>query len=54
METFLLAFGLVLLSVLGLALGVIFGRSPLKGSCGGLACATGLSCRGCRKGQTHE
>jgi hypothetical protein len=36
METFLLAFGLVLLSVLGLALGVIFGRSPLKGSCGGL------------------
>ena len=54
METFLLAFGLVLLSVLGLALGVIFGRAPLKGSCGGIACATGLSCRGCRKGEDHE
>lgn len=50
METFLLAFGLVLLSVLGLALGVIFGRTPLKGSCGGLACSKGLPCSGCRKG----
>ena len=54
METFLLAFGLVLLSGLGLALGVIVGRSPLKGSCGGLACATGLRCRVCRKGGAHE
>jgi len=54
METFLLAFGLVLLSVLGLALGVIFGRSPLKGSCGGLACATGLRCSGCRREESHE
>jgi hypothetical protein len=54
METFLLAFGLVLMSVLGLALGVILGRAPLKGSCGGLACATGLSCSGCREAGSDE
>lgn len=36
METFLLAFGLLLLVTLGMALGVIFMDKRIKGSCGGL------------------
>jgi hypothetical protein len=36
METFLLAFGLLLLIMLGMALGVIFMGKRIKGSCGGL------------------
>ncbi len=38
--TLILALGVTALSVVGLALGVIFGRPPLKGSCGGLSCET--------------
>lgn len=36
MATFLLAFGLLLLVVLGMSLGVIFMGRRIKGSCGGL------------------
>ncbi|MCI5097223.1 MAG: (Na+)-NQR maturation NqrM [Rhodobacteraceae bacterium] len=36
METFFLAFGLLLLIMLGMALGVIFMGKRIKGSCGGL------------------
>ncbi|MEM6896308.1 MAG: (Na+)-NQR maturation NqrM [Pseudomonadota bacterium] len=36
METFLLAFGLLLLITLGMAVGVIFMDKRIKGSCGGL------------------
>lgn len=39
---FLLAFG-------GLALGVMAGRAPIKGSCGGLSCLKGLECGACSK-----
>ncbi|MWV18112.1 (Na+)-NQR maturation NqrM [Pseudomonas sp. L-22-4S-12] len=35
--TWLLVFGLMLLVVLGMAVGVIFGRKPIAGSCGGIA-----------------
>lgn len=51
MATFLLTFSIFLLAVAGLALGVLFGRDPLKGSCGGLACAKGISCSGCQAGK---
>lgn len=37
---FCLAFG-------GLALGLIWGREPIKGSCGGLACIPGTDCAAC-------
>lgn len=42
--TLLLALLLTGLSVAGLALGVLVGRRPLRGSCGGLSCE---SCRSC-------
>jgi hypothetical protein len=38
METIILAIVLVLAAVAGLAVGVLFGRAPLKGSCGGVNC----------------
>mgnify|MGYP003613979653 CR=1 FL=1 len=35
--TWLLVFFIMLLVVLGMAIGVIFGRKPIAGSCGGIA-----------------
>lgn len=36
MATFVLAFGLLLTVIVGMALGVIFSGKTIKGSCGGL------------------
>ena len=36
MTTLLLTFGFMLLLILGMAVGVLAGRKPIKGSCGGL------------------
>lgn len=36
MTTLLLTFGLMLLLIVGMAVGVLAGRKPIKGSCGGL------------------
>jgi hypothetical protein len=36
MDTCLVAFGLLLIIVLGMSVGVIFKRKPISGSCGGL------------------
>jgi hypothetical protein len=47
MTTFLLTLGLILLAFAGLSLGVMFGRAPIKGSCGGLACIPGADCAAC-------
>lgn len=41
MATFTLAFGLLLLVTLGMALGVIFSGRTIKGSCGGLNAIAG-------------
>lgn len=35
--TWLLVFGIMLLVVAGMAIGVIMGRKPIAGSCGGIA-----------------
>lgn len=36
METLIASFVILLLVVAGMAIGVMFGRAPIKGSCGGL------------------
>lgn len=48
----LLALSIVLLAAAGLGLGALFGRGPLKGSCGGMACMKDHACEGCPHRQT--
>lgn len=48
METIILAFLILLLAIAGLAIGVLAGRAPIKGSCGGLACIKGIDCGVCK------
>lgn len=36
MTTFLLTFGILVILMLGMAIGVIMGRKPIAGSCGGM------------------
>lgn len=47
MAAFFLTLGLVLLAFIGLSIGVLFGRAPIKGSCGGLSCVPGADCAAC-------
>lgn len=54
METLIFAFGILLVSMCGLALGVMSGRKPIKGSCGGLACVKDIDCGACRAKRTLE
>ncbi|MFQ6549652.1 hypothetical protein AADZ90_016995 [Aestuariibius sp. 2305UL40-4] len=56
METILFALAIILLAIAGMAIGVIAGRPPIKGSCGGLACAKGISCGVCkaRRGASQD
>ena len=42
MATFVLSFSIICLAVLGMAAGVLAGRRPIAGSCGGEAYANGL------------
>ncbi len=51
MTLYLISLLIFLLAVLGMAVGMIAGRSPIKGSCGGLQGIKGLgsSCSGCDK-----
>jgi hypothetical protein len=53
MQTFVLTLGLILLAIAGLAVGRMFGRAPLKGSCGGLSCAEGATCA-CGRGKEDK
>ena len=48
MQTVLFSVGIFVLSMAGLAVGLFFGRAPIKGSCGGIACG-GFECGACPK-----
>lgn len=41
METILLAIVLMLVIFAAMAIGILFGRSPIKGSCGGMSALAG-------------
>lgn len=47
MTLFLFSFGIFALSGLGLAIGVLAGRKPIKGSCGGVSCGAPGGCGMC-------
>ncbi|MGI9408900.1 MAG: hypothetical protein ACR2OV_02420 [Hyphomicrobiaceae bacterium] len=49
MATIILSIVIVLLAAGGLAVGLLFGRAPIKGSCGGLACRNDTGCEGCSR-----
>ncbi len=48
MMVFLLSFLIVTLAIVGLAVGLLLGRGPLRGSCGGDVVLS--SCGLCRRG----
>jgi hypothetical protein len=53
MMTFVIAFAVFALALLGLGLGLLMNRGPVQGSCGGLAQMPGMAsdCAGlCRRG----
>jgi hypothetical protein len=55
MTTYIAAFVILMLVVLGMAVGVLFGRSAIKGSCGGLnQVGLGGSCGGACSAQERE
>lgn len=54
MGTLVFAFAILLVSMGGLALGVMVGRKPINGSCGGLACMKDIDCGACRAKRTLE
>jgi hypothetical protein len=45
MQTVLITIVLLVLAMLALGIGLVFGRTPLKRSCGGEACLS--ACAGC-------
>ena len=47
MGTFVLSFLVLALAVAGMSVGVLFGRAPIRGSCGGLG--NGGSCSSCSR-----
>ena len=48
MATFLISFMLIGIAILAMAIGVLAGRKPIAGSCGGLS-QLGLGCDSCEK-----
>lgn len=49
MEMFLVTLGVLLICVIGMAVGVILSNKELKGSCGGLGRVIGEDCMFCSK-----
>lgn len=44
MTIFIITFIIMALAVVGMAVGVLAGRKPIKGSCGGLNTIPGIEC----------
>lgn len=42
MQTFIITFGFLLIAVAAMAVGVMMGRKPIKGSCGGINALPGI------------
>ena len=49
MGTFILTFAIIALAMVGLAVGAILGKHPLKGSCGNVYSIKGADCAGCTR-----
>lgn len=49
MDMFLITFGVIVLLVLLMAIGVIFGRKPIAGSCGGYEAINAECAIGCKQ-----
>jgi hypothetical protein len=47
MTLFLFSFAVIALAALGPAIGIIAGRGPIKGSCGGVSCGVPGGCAAC-------
>lgn len=54
MIIFGLVFGIILASIAGLAVGVMLGRAPLRGTCSGASCTKRFQCAGCRRNRSPE
>lgn len=52
MQTVLITLLLLVFAMLALGIGLIFGRAPLKRSCGGEACLT--ACVGCDRHEQRQ
>lgn len=50
MGTFVLSIVIIVLAMAGVGIGVMFGKQPLKGSCGSVCKVKGAQCLGCSKG----
>jgi hypothetical protein len=44
----------VLISMAGLAAGVLLGRAPLQGTCNSATCSKKFACAGCKKRRPKE
>jgi hypothetical protein len=47
-STLIASFVAILLAVAAMSVGILFGREPIRGSCGGIGCAA--CARGCKRG----
>lgn len=54
MIIFALVFVLILISIAGLAAGVLLGRAPLRGTCNSATCSKDFACAGCAKRKQAE
>ena len=54
MAVFALVFLIFVVSFSGLAIGVIFGRAPIKGTCAGGTCPKTFGCSVCQQQKTLE